>query len=69
MSSGGLAPTVTFKTAPPPPMTPYWDQIIARTRRDYAKPRAEVEADILTRHKSPEPKKRPVIGSLDDANV
>jgi hypothetical protein len=24
MSSGGLAPTVTLKTAPPPPETPYW---------------------------------------------
>lgn len=67
MSSGGLAPTVTFKTAPPPPMTPYWDSIIANTRKTFAKPRAEVEADILTRHKSPEPKRRPSIGSLDDA--
>jgi DNA helicase HerA-like ATPase len=65
MSSGGLAPTVTFKTAPPPPETPYWGQIIERTRKLYARPRAEVEADIMARHKSPEPKKRPKIGEMD----
>lgn len=69
MSSGGLAPTVTFKTAPPPPETPYWSQIIDRTRRDYAMARADVEADILTRHKTAEPKKRPTIGRFDDADV
>lgn len=66
MSSSGLAPTVTLKTAPPPPVTPYWDSIIANTRAQWAKPRAEVEANILTRHKSAEPRKRAVIGALED---
>lgn len=66
MSSDGLAPTVTFKTDAPPPETPFWGQIIDRSRRLYARPRAEVEADILTRHQRPEPKKRPRIsGEVD----
>jgi hypothetical protein len=65
MSSGGLAPTVTLKTPPPPPETPYWGQIIERTQQLYAKPRAEVERDILERHKAPEQRKRPKIGEMD----
>jgi hypothetical protein len=67
MSSSGMAPTVTLKTAPPPPMTPYWDQIIANTRREWARPRAEVEAAILTRHKAAEARRRPTIGALEDS--
>jgi hypothetical protein len=65
MSSGGLAPTVTLKTPPPPPETPYWGQIIDRTNELYAKPRAEVERAILERHKQPEQRKRPRIGEMD----
>jgi hypothetical protein len=65
MSSGGLAPTVTLKTAPPPPETPYWGQIIERTQQMYAKPRAQVEADILARHKAPKTKPLPQFGGME----
>jgi hypothetical protein len=65
MASGGLASTVTLKTAPPPPETPYWGQIIERTRRDHARPRAEVEAEILERHKPPDGKQKPQLGEVE----
>lgn len=68
-SSGGVAPTVTIHTPPPPPMTPNWSYIIANTRQTYARPIAEVEADIAARHKKPEPRRRPTIGVLDDAGL
>jgi hypothetical protein len=48
-------------------MTPCWDQIIANTRREWAKSKAEVEAAILTRHKAAEARKRPTIGALEDS--
>jgi hypothetical protein len=66
MSLGGLAPTVTFKTPPPPPETPYWGQIIDRTRKDHARPIAEVQAEISERHRPPKQKSRPKIGEIDE---
>lgn len=65
MSSGGMAPTVTLRTQPPPPMTGYAQTIISNTRRLHAKPVSEVEADILTRHQTAEPKRRPKIGRVE----
>jgi hypothetical protein len=65
-SSGGIAPTVTIKTAPPPSRTPYASWIIQNTRKTYARPRAEVEAEIAARHKRPEAKKKPTIGIFED---
>jgi hypothetical protein len=65
-SSGGVAPTVTIHTPPPPPMTPNWSYIIANTRKLYAKPVSEVEASIADRHKKPEPKKKPTIGEISE---
>lgn len=63
-SSGGMAPTVTVHTPPPPQVTGFYQQIIDNTRKLYAKPRAEVEADIAARHAKPEPRQRPKIGDL-----
>ena len=65
MSSQGRAPTVTLKTAPPPAPTGSADYIIERSRRLYGRPVAEVEAELLTRHKSAEPKRRPIIGEMN----
>jgi len=65
MSSGGLAPTVTLKTLPPPPETPYWGQIIDRTNELYAKPRAQVEAEIVERHKRPPEPDLPTFGAME----
>jgi hypothetical protein len=65
-SSGGIAPTVTIKTAPPPPRTPYGSWIINNTRKNFARPRAEVEAEIAARHKKPESRKKATIGELED---
>jgi hypothetical protein len=39
------------------PRTPHWSSIINNTRKTYARPRAEVEAEIAARHKKPEGKK------------
>lgn len=64
MGSQGMAPTVTFSTLPPPEPTHYEREIIARTRAQFAKPLAEVDADIMTRHKQPETKRRPKIGEV-----
>lgn len=66
MTSSGLAPIVTFTTLPPPAHTGFEHEIIARTRMNYAKPVSEVDADILTRHKTPETKRRPKIVRLED---
>jgi hypothetical protein len=65
MSSGGLAPTVTLKTPPPPPETPYWGQVIERTQKLYARPRTEVEAEILERHKRPQEPDLPTFGAME----
>jgi hypothetical protein len=65
MTSTGMAPTVTFSTLPPPETTGFEGQIIAQTRRNYARAARDVDADILTRHKSGEPKRRPKIGQVD----
>jgi len=64
MSSTGMAPTVTFATQPPPPVTGFAQYIIDNTRRLHARPAAEVEADILIRHKTSEGFKLPEIGTL-----
>jgi hypothetical protein len=64
--SKGMAPTVTLHTPPPPAMTPHWSSIINNTRKTYARPRAEVEAEIAARHKKPEARKKPTIGLLED---
>lgn len=66
MSSQGPAPTVTFSTFPPAPLTHFEHQIIERTRREHAKPVAEVDAEIMTRHKPPKRSKRPQIERLED---
>lgn len=65
-STDGIAPTVTLRTPPPAPMTPHWSHIIDQSRKLYAKTRTEVEAEILTRHVAPEPKRRPQIGRIQE---
>lgn len=62
----GIAPPVTFLTPPPTPETGYADWIIQNTRARWATPLAEVEADILTRHKAKDERKKPGIVSLGD---
>lgn len=63
--SQGYAPTVTLKTSPPTPPTGFRQQIIANTRLRYARPAAEIRAEIAARHKGPEPKQRPIIGNMN----
>jgi hypothetical protein len=65
MTSSGMAPTVTLATQPSPPVTGYVDKIIANTRKNYARPVTEVEAEILERHKEPVKKRKPSIGRVD----
>jgi len=65
MTSTGMGPTVTFATNPPPAETGVAEQIIQQTRQWYAKPVAEVETDILSRHKPRESRERPTIGRRD----
>ncbi|MET3348989.1 UNVERIFIED_ORG: hypothetical protein ABID57_000658 [Arthrobacter sp. UYEF1] len=64
MSSSGNAPVVTLKTPPPPKATGAAREAVEYSRQKYGRPVAEVEADLLTRHASPEPRKRPAIGTL-----
>jgi len=64
MGSAGRAPTVTLKTLPPPRPTGTAAYIINRSRHLYGVPVEQVQADLLTRHKSPEPKRRPRIGEI-----
>jgi hypothetical protein len=64
-STGGIAPTATIHTPPPPAMTPYWSSIINHTRKTYARPRREVEAEIAARHKKPESRKKATIGEYE----
>jgi energy-coupling factor transporter ATP-binding protein EcfA2 len=64
MSSSGNAPVVTLKTPPPPKATGAAQEAVKYSREKYGRPVMEVEADLLTRHSAPEPKKRPSIGTL-----
>ena len=64
MGSGGRAPTVTLKTPPPPRPTGTAAYIINRSRTLYGRPVEEVQADLLSRHKAGEPKRRPKIGEM-----
>ncbi|MDQ0672982.1 DNA helicase HerA-like ATPase [Pseudarthrobacter siccitolerans] len=64
MSSSGNAPVVTLKTPPPPKATGAAQEAVQYSREKYGRPVAEVEADLLTRHKTPETKQRPQIGRL-----
>ncbi|OAE01890.1 type IV secretory system conjugative DNA transfer family protein [Arthrobacter sp. OY3WO11] len=66
MSSSGNAPVVTLKTPPPPKATGAAREAVEYSRQKYGRPVAEVEADLLTRHKAPEQKRRPQIGRLED---
>jgi hypothetical protein len=66
MGSTGRTPTVTLKTAPPPRPTNTAAYIINRSRHLYGRPVEEVQADLLTRHKSAEPKRKPKIGEMDE---
>jgi hypothetical protein len=63
--SQGYAPTVTFKTAPPPPLTGSRARIIANSRKLYATPVAQVRAEIAAKHRGPEPKRRAQIGDME----
>jgi hypothetical protein len=65
MSSTGPAPVVTLNTPKPPAQTGFEQYIIERSRRLYGRPVDEVEAELLKRHESAEPKKRPKIGDMD----
>ncbi|MDQ0923296.1 hypothetical protein QF038_001804 [Pseudarthrobacter sp. W1I19] len=64
MSSSGNAPVVTLKTPPPPKATGAAQEVVQYSREKYGRPVMEVEADLLTRHKAPEQKTRPHIGSI-----
>ncbi|GAP53462.1 conserved hypothetical protein [Arthrobacter sp. Hiyo6] len=64
MSSSGNAPVVTLKTPPPPKATGAAKAAVDFSRLKYGRPVAEVEADLLTRHKTDEPRKRPPIGTM-----
>jgi hypothetical protein len=66
MGSAGRTPTVTLKTPPPPRPTNTAAYIINRSRHLYGRPVEEVQADLLTRHKAGEPKRRPKIGDIDE---
>lgn len=66
MSSQGNAPVVTLKTPPAPKATGAAEWAKKYSREAYGRPVAEVEADLLTRHKAPEQKRRPQIGRLED---
>ena len=66
MGSTGRTPTVTLKTAPPPRPTNTAAYIINRSRHLYGRAVEEVQADLLTRHKAGEPKRRPKIGEMDE---
>lgn len=66
MGSQGIAPTVTFQTLPPPSKTGFAETIRANTRQLYARPVAQVEAEILARHKSTEQRRRPKIGEVEE---
>ena len=67
MSSTGNAPVVTLKTPPPPKATGGAREAVEYSRQKYGRPVSEVEADLLTRHKTEEPRKRPSIGTLPRA--
>jgi hypothetical protein len=69
MSSSGRAPTVTLKTPTPPMPTGVGHRIIEASRMTYGRPVDEVEAELLTRHKTAEAKKRPTIGRLDEVDL
>ena len=64
MGSTGRTPAVTLKAPPPPQPTNTAAYIINRSRNLYGRPVEQVQADLLTRHKSPEPKRRPRIGEM-----
>lgn len=67
MTDKGLAPTVTGMTYPPPEPTGFGDMARRASRSQWARPKAEVEAEIDSRYpdESAE-RRRPVIGRLDD---
>jgi hypothetical protein len=67
MSTTGNAPVVTLKTPPPPMPTGAGHAALEHSRALYGRPVAEVEAELLTRHKAAEPRRRPVIGSLEES--
>jgi hypothetical protein len=64
--AAGMADTVTVHTAPPPSPTPFFNRIKENTRKNFARPVAEVEAEIAARHQRPDPRKRPKIGEMDE---
>jgi hypothetical protein len=64
MGSTGRTPTVTLKTPPPPRPTNTATYIINRSRQLYGRDVNAVQADLLRRHQSPEPKRRPTIGEM-----
>ena len=65
MATGGNAPVVTLKTQPPAMPTGAGHAAMEQSRQRYGRPVAEVEAELLTRHKTAEPRQKPVIGRLE----
>jgi hypothetical protein len=66
MSSSGNAPVVTLKTPPPPMPTGAANAAWERSRARYGRPVAEVEAELLTRHKNAAPRKKATIGVMEN---
>lgn len=66
MSSQGNAPVVTLKTPTPPKATGAARHAVKYSREKYGRPVMEVEADLLSRHKAPEQKRRPQIGRIQE---
>lgn len=62
MTEGGLAPTVTGVTAPPPHPTGAGPVALAASQARWGRPVSEVEAELSERHCTSEERRRPSIG-------